>query len=202
MWVIQIHVEGLLQSIFIVAEVGNLLEKDIRPNGYYGQSCRIDGQMFLNFVRIYRISLFFQIVHLGSQVASLGGFKRSLQMFLNFVRICRISLFFQIVHLGSQVTSPESFKISLQLVIVRCPALMHEGHMVYVCCTITKLTAGGSKEREQQVCSLQSIISRVLMCLEWRGILYKSLASDANHTKIIAKHGTDEDTHLQTSVSI
>ena len=63
-----------------MAYVDNLLKKDYRSNGYYDQSYRIDGQMFLIFVRICRISLFFQIVHLGSQVASPGGFKRTLQL--------------------------------------------------------------------------------------------------------------------------
>ena len=62
---------GLLQSIFIIAEVGNLIRNNI-SDGYYNQSCWIDGWMFLIFVRIYRISLFSQSVHLESQVTSCG----------------------------------------------------------------------------------------------------------------------------------
>ena len=50
---------GLLQYIFIIAKWIIYQKKNNRSNGYYDQSCRIDGQMFLIFVRICRISLFF-----------------------------------------------------------------------------------------------------------------------------------------------
>jgi hypothetical protein len=57
-----------------MAEMGNLLENNI-SNGYYDQRCVIDGEMFLIFMRICRISLFFYTVHIGSYVASCEASK-------------------------------------------------------------------------------------------------------------------------------
>ena len=56
-----------------MAEVDNLLEKMTDPMTI--NSCQIEGQMFLIFVRISGISQFFQSVHLVSYVASRGVLK-------------------------------------------------------------------------------------------------------------------------------
>ena len=69
---------GLLQSIFIMANVGDLIEKNNISNGYYDQSCRWPD--ISDFCKNLQNFSNFLTVHLGSQMASPGGFKRSLQL--------------------------------------------------------------------------------------------------------------------------
>ena len=83
----------LLQSIFIMADIGNLLKKDNIFNDYYDQSSQMDGQMFLIFVRISRSSLFFRVSTQNSRWFHVEASKKPP---ISNGKIQHIQLFFQI----------------------------------------------------------------------------------------------------------